>query len=131
MRARVRSIKLMMSRTRTRTRADPVWQVFFSVTFMGMAAGMAGAIAPDIAKGKPALIAIFKLIDQVGEHEKARWLTTSDLQKPKIDANDPSGQKPSSVSGEIELRDVSFTYPARPDVKIFEHLNLSKSLLAD
>lgn len=40
-------------------------KVFFTVTFMGMAAGMAAAIAPDIAKGKPALIAIFKLIDKV------------------------------------------------------------------
>eukprot|EP00960_Hanusia_phi_P008301 237260-Hanusia_phi.AAC.1 len=96
---------------------------------MGMAAGMAGAIAPDLAKGKPALIAIFKLIDQVGGQGRGRDLIVHGSQKPKIDADDPSGLKPSSVAGEIELREVSFTYPARPDVRIFERLNLSESLL--
>ncbi|EKX31804.1 hypothetical protein GUITHDRAFT_122008 [Guillardia theta CCMP2712] len=86
-----------------------VLQVFFTVTFLGMAAGMAGAVAPDIAKGKPALISIFKLIDQ----------------EPKIDVNDPAGQKLQRVTGKIELRDVSFNYPARPDVKILQNLNLT------
>lgn len=50
-------------------------------------------------------------------------------QAPKIDANDPSGEKLQQVRGEIELRNVSFTYPARLDVKIFDNLNLSPSLL--
>ncbi|EKX53578.1 hypothetical protein GUITHDRAFT_100562 [Guillardia theta CCMP2712] len=86
-----------------------VLQVFFSVTFMGMAAGMAGSLAPDIAKGKPALIAIFKLIDRV----------------PKIDIQDEGGERPASVKGDIELRNVHFAYPARPEAQIFSGLNLT------
>ena len=57
--------------------ADVSCQVFFTVTFLGMAAGMAGAVAPDIAKGKPALISIFKLIDQVADCEKSKRLRAS------------------------------------------------------
>jgi hypothetical protein len=40
-------------------------QVFFSVTFMGMGAGQAAAIAPDVGKAKPALLSIFRLLDTV------------------------------------------------------------------
>jgi hypothetical protein len=42
--------------------------VFFSVTFMGMGAGQAAALAPDIGKAKPAMLSIFGLIDTVREH---------------------------------------------------------------
>lgn len=44
--------------------------------------------------------------------------------KPPIDVRDESGQKPSDVRGEIELRNVAFTYPARPDAPIFSNLSI-------
>ena len=88
---------------------EDVMTVFFSITFMGMGAGQAAALAPDIGKAKPAMINIWSLIDTV----------------PPIDASSDEGEKPAGVEGVIELRNVSFHYPSRPEVTIFENLNLT------
>eukprot|EP00961_Rhodomonas_salina_P063874 858523-Rhodomonas_salina.2 len=55
---------------------------------MGMGAGQAGALAPDIAKAKPAMLAIFKLIDRV----------------PAINAESEDGDKTTRIQGSIELK---------------------------
>jgi ATP-binding cassette, subfamily B (MDR/TAP), member 1 len=39
--------------------------------------------------------------------------------KPNIDAYDTSGVILENIKGDIELKDVYFRYPARPDVQIF------------
>ena len=44
--------------------------------------------------------------------------------KPQIDAYDTSGIVMDDIKGEIELKDVSFKYPARPDVQIFSEFSL-------
>lgn len=44
--------------------------------------------------------------------------------KPKIDAYDTSGNVFEEIRGEIELKDVYFKYPARPDVQIFSGFSL-------
>nr|XP_009769808.1 PREDICTED: ABC transporter B family member 9-like [Nicotiana sylvestris] len=44
--------------------------------------------------------------------------------KPKIDPYDPRGIQLEDIIGEIELKDVYFKYPARPDVQIFSGLSL-------
>jgi len=44
--------------------------------------------------------------------------------KPKIDAYDTSGVVLEDIKGDIELRDVHFRYPARPDVEIFAGFSL-------
>ena len=41
-----------------------------------------------------------------------------------MDANDESGMTLESVKGEIEFRHVSFKYPRRPNVHIFQDLSL-------
>lgn len=43
---------------------------------------------------------------------------------PKIDPYDPSGIQLEDIKGEIELKDVYFKYPARPDVQIFSGFSL-------
>lgn len=45
--------------------------------------------------------------------------------KPKIDAYDTSGVVMEDIKGDIELKDVYFRYPARPDVQIFAGFSLS------
>ena len=45
-------------------------------------------------------------------------------QKPRIDAYDDSGIVLEDIRGEIELKDVYFRYPARPDVQIFSGFSL-------
>lgn len=44
--------------------------------------------------------------------------------KPKIDPYDTSGVTLEDIQGEIELKDVYFKYPARPDVQIFSSFSL-------
>lgn len=44
--------------------------------------------------------------------------------KPKIDASDTSGVMLEDIKGDIELRDVYFRYPARPEVQIFSGFSL-------
>lgn len=58
--------------------------------------------------GKVAAYRIFKIIDR----------------KPVIDSLDEGGNILQNLKGELELSNVHFTYPARPDVPIFKGLNL-------
>ncbi|PIA30043.1 hypothetical protein AQUCO_05700032v1 [Aquilegia coerulea] len=44
--------------------------------------------------------------------------------KPLIDSNDTNGIVPQEIKGEIELKDVYFSYPARPDLQIFSGFSL-------
>ena len=44
--------------------------------------------------------------------------------KPKIDAYDTSGIVLEDITGEIELKDVYFRYPARPELEIFSGFSL-------
>ncbi|KAM0987962.1 hypothetical protein ACFX13_012194 [Malus domestica] len=45
--------------------------------------------------------------------------------KPDIDAYDTNGQQLQDIRGEMELRDVYFSYPARPDEQLFHGFSLS------
>lgn len=47
--------------------------------------------------------------------------------KPEIDAYDSTGKILHDIRGDIELRDVYFSYPTRPDEQIFAGLSLSIS----
>ncbi|KAJ6873227.1 hypothetical protein NC651_032180 [Populus alba x Populus x berolinensis] len=44
--------------------------------------------------------------------------------KPEIDSSDTRGKILDDISGDVELRDVYFTYPARPDEQIFAGISL-------
>jgi len=44
--------------------------------------------------------------------------------RPTIDSSSPSGKRGHTCSGRIELQDVHFTYPARPDHKVCNGYNL-------
>ncbi|XVF20825.1 hypothetical protein REPUB_Repub12eG0036200 [Reevesia pubescens] len=45
--------------------------------------------------------------------------------KPKIDPYDTRGKVLEDIRGDVELRDVYFSYPARPDEQIFSGFSLS------
>jgi len=44
--------------------------------------------------------------------------------KPEIDAYDPNGKILEDIEGELELRDVCFSYPARPEELILNRFSL-------
>ncbi|KAJ0550342.1 putative ABC transporter, P-loop containing nucleoside triphosphate hydrolase [Helianthus annuus] len=45
--------------------------------------------------------------------------------KPSVGKNGETGIELDSVSGLVELKDVNFSYPSRPDVKILNNFSLS------
>ena len=67
-----------------------------------MALGQAGPQFAVIGTAQGAAGAIFEIIDRV----------------PEIDAYDPSGLKPGNMRGHLEIRDITFNYPSRPDVQV-------------
>lgn len=73
-----------------------------------MTISQSSSLAPDSSKANAATASIFAIIDQ----------------ESKIDPSDESGMTMDNVKGDIELRNVCFRYPSRPDVQIFQDLNL-------
>ncbi|KAK6926916.1 ABC transporter-like, ATP-binding domain [Dillenia turbinata] len=65
-------------------------------------------LAPYILKRRKSLISVFEIIDRI----------------PKIDPDDTSALKPHSVYGTIELRNVDFCYPTRPEVMVLSNFGL-------
>jgi len=47
------------------------------------------------------------------------------LPKYAIDVSSPLGEKPSQVVGKIEFNDVTFSYPTRQEIKVFDGFNLT------
>lgn len=83
-------------------------RVFMVLIIAAFAIAETLALAPDIMKGGQALASVFFVLDR----------------KTEIDADDPKSEVVETVTGDIEFKNVAFTYPNRPDVQIFKDLNL-------
>ncbi|EEF47169.1 ABC transporter B family member 11 [Ricinus communis] len=92
-----------------KTTFSDVFQVFFALTMATMGISQSSSFAPDSSKAKSAVASVFSILDR----------------KSKIDPSDESGMTLENVKGEIEFRHVSFRYPSRPDIQIFQDLSLS------
>ncbi|XP_010518387.1 PREDICTED: ABC transporter B family member 4 [Camelina sativa] len=92
-----------------KTTFDAVFRVFFALTMAAMAISQSSSLSPDSSKADVAAASIFAIMDR----------------ESKIDPSVESGRVLENVKGDIELRHVSFKYPARPDVQIFQDLCLS------
>lgn len=66
------------------------------------------ALTPDIVKGSQALGSVFSILNR----------------KTNIEPNDPTSKMVTDIKGDIELKNIRFKYPARPDITIFENLCL-------
>ncbi|CAK7325626.1 unnamed protein product [Dovyalis caffra] len=65
-------------------------------------------LAPYILKRRKSLISVFEIIDR----------------EPKIDPDDNSALKPPNVYGSIELKNVDFCYPTRPEMLVLSNFSL-------
>ncbi|KAM5568564.1 ABC transporter B family member 11-like [Rosa sericea] len=92
-----------------KTTFPDVFRVFFALTMTAVALSQQGSLAPDASKGKSSAASIFAILDR----------------KSKIDASDNSGTTIENLKGEIEFYHVSFKYPNRPNVPIFQDLCLT------
>lgn len=83
--------------------------VLFSVIFGAFALGQASPSMQKLAEAQGAAYKLFETIDR----------------KPVIDALSRNGKKLDNVKGNIELKNIKFKYPTRPDVEVLKGLNLS------
>ncbi|XP_030967976.1 ABC transporter B family member 9-like [Quercus lobata] len=86
-----------------------VFKVFFALTMAANGVSHSSALAPDTTKAKNSAASIFEILDS----------------KPSIDSSSNEGITLPSVTGNIELQNISFKYPTRPDIQIFKDLSLS------
>lgn len=81
----------------------------FSVMLGGLALGQSAPSMSAFAKAKVAAAKIFRIIDH----------------KPNIERNGETGLELESVTGQVELKNVDFSYPSRPEVQILSDFSLN------
>ncbi|XP_047333744.1 ABC transporter B family member 4-like [Impatiens glandulifera] len=93
-----------------KTEFADVFRVFFALAMGAIGISQSSSLAPDSNKARAAAASIFAILDR----------------KPKIDSSDDSGMSTlETLRGEIELKNVCFNYPTRPDIQIFSDLTLT------
>ncbi|XP_060726456.1 ATP-dependent translocase ABCB1-like [Tachysurus vachellii] len=85
-----------------------VLTVFFSVMIGAFSLGQGAPNLESVAKARGAAYMIYNTID---------------MPRP-IDSSSKEGYKPDSVQGDIEFKNIHFSYPSRKDVKILQGINL-------
>ena len=86
-----------------------LFQTFMILVSTGRVIADAGSMTTDLAKGADAVASVFAVLDRETE----------------IDPDNPEGNKPERLKGEVDIRGVDFAYPSRPDVIIFKGFSLS------
>ncbi|XP_058115511.1 putative multidrug resistance protein isoform X1 [Magnolia sinica] len=89
--------------------AKALFQTFMILVSTGRVIAEAGSMTTDLAKGSDAVRSVFAVLDRYTH----------------IEPEDPDGRRPNKLTGNVELRDVDFAYPARPDVTIFKGFSLN------
>ncbi|ONM38964.1 ABC transporter B family member 9 [Zea mays] len=97
--------KLIISKGYT---GGQVINIVFAILVGSMAIGTASPSISAIAEGQSAAQRLFEIINR----------------KPNIDINDTSGIVLEDIEGDVELKDVFFRYPARPEQLILDGLCL-------
>nr|XP_038031209.1 ATP-binding cassette sub-family B member 5 isoform X1 [Anas platyrhynchos] len=82
--------------------------VFFSVLVGAFSLGQAAPNLESVSNARGAAYEVYRIINK----------------KRLIDSSFKEGYKPDKLIGEIEFRNIHFSYPSRPDVKILKGLNL-------
>lgn len=88
--------------------AKALFQTYIILVSTGRVIADAGTMTNDLAKGSVAVGSVFAVLDRYS----------------LIEPDDPEGHKPDKITGHIELRNVEFSYPARPDMVIFKDFSI-------
>ncbi|KAK5970419.1 ABC transporter transmembrane region, partial [Trichostrongylus colubriformis] len=82
---------------------------FFSVMMGSLALGQAGPQFAVLGAAQGAAASIFEVLDR----------------EPEIDSASRNGRRDMRIKGNIEVKNVVFNYPSRPDVQVLKKLSLS------
>ncbi|CAJ1946870.1 unnamed protein product [Sphenostylis stenocarpa] len=88
--------------------AKALFETFMILVSTGRVIADAGSMTNDLAKGADAVGSVFAILDRY----------------TKIEPDDIDGYKPEKLTGKIELHEVHFAYPARPNVMIFQGFSI-------
>ncbi|PTB65262.1 P-loop containing nucleoside triphosphate hydrolase protein [Trichoderma citrinoviride] len=86
-----------------------VFTVIFSVTIATISITALAPYSIEFARAASGAAQLFELIDR----------------KSEINPFDESGEKPSEVTGHVELENVTFAYPSRPGVTVLDNFSLT------
>ncbi|KAI8032316.1 ABC transporter B family member 15 [Camellia lanceoleosa] len=89
--------------------AKALFETFMILVSTGRVIADAGTMTNDLAKGSDAVGSVFAVLDRY----------------TGIEPDDPEGHQPNKITGHVELREVQFAYPARPDVMIFNGFSIN------
>ena len=85
-----------------------VTTAIFGILNGGLQIGQSSMYIEAVSTARAAAVQIFNVIDRV----------------PDIDSSSSQGVKPSTCQGNIQLRDVVFSYPSRKDVQVLNRISL-------
>ncbi|XP_017613101.1 ABC transporter B family member 15-like isoform X2 [Gossypium arboreum] len=89
--------------------AKALFETFMILVSTGRVIADAGSMTSDLVKGSEAVGSVFAILDR---------FTT-------IEPEDPDGHNPEKIAGHVELHDIDFAYPARPNIMIFRAFSLN------
>lgn len=89
--------------------AKALFQTFLVLVSTGRVIADAGSMTTDLSKGTDAVGSVFAVLDRYSH----------------IEPDDPDGHRPEKLTGDIELQNVDFAYPARPDLVVFKGFTLT------
>lgn len=86
-----------------------VYQIFLILVSSGRLLAEAGTLTPDIAKGSAAAASVFEILDR----------------NTAINPTEPTSDRVAKLEGHVEVRNVTFSYPSRPNVAVFQNFSLT------
>ncbi|MBA0630286.1 hypothetical protein Godav_002401, partial [Gossypium davidsonii] len=89
--------------------AKALFETFMILVSTGRVIADAGSMTSDLVKGLEAIGSVFAILDR---------FTT-------IEPEDSNGHNPEKITGHVELHDIDFAYPTRPNIMIFRAFSLN------
>uniref|UniRef100_A0A6N2LC84 ABC transporter domain-containing protein n=1 Tax=Salix viminalis TaxID=40686 RepID=A0A6N2LC84_SALVM len=86
-----------------------MFETFLILVSTGHVIADAGSMTMDLSRGSDSIRSVFALLGR----------------STKIEPEDPDGFRPEKITGHVELENVDFSYPARPNVMIFKDFSIN------